>query len=131
MKKYIVVKSRKTEFTIPVKVKKGEMVICKEKSDSTGDWAGWILCETLNNEGWIPYQIIDEENSTIKEDYNAVEFDLIEDEILIYEKELNGWIWCYKEGNSNEKAFCNMIKMAEKMIETKFCEIITNNFENL
>ena len=113
MKKYIVVKSRKTEFTNPIKVKRGEMVICKEKSDSTGEWAGWVLCETLNNEGWVPYQIVDEESSTIKEDYSAIEFDLIEHEILICEKELNGWIWCYKEGNSDEKAWAplNHIKL--------------------
>ena len=34
-------------------------------------------------------------------------------------------------GISNAKAFCNMIKLSEKMIDTKFCEIITTNFENL
>jgi glycerol-3-phosphate acyltransferase PlsX len=34
-------------------------------------------------------------------------------------------------GISNAKAFSNMIALAEKMIETKFCEIITTNFENL
>jgi len=34
-------------------------------------------------------------------------------------------------GISNAKAFCNMLALAEKMIETKFCEIITSNFENL
>ncbi|MEN9696835.1 MAG: hypothetical protein RLZ56_256 [Bacteroidota bacterium] len=34
-------------------------------------------------------------------------------------------------GISNAKAFSNMIALAEKMIETQFCEIITSNFENL
>ena len=34
-------------------------------------------------------------------------------------------------GISNAKAFKNMIALAEKMIDTKFCEIITSNFENL
>lgn len=34
-------------------------------------------------------------------------------------------------GISNAKAFKNMIALAEKMIETKFCDIITTNFENL
>jgi glycerol-3-phosphate acyltransferase PlsX len=34
-------------------------------------------------------------------------------------------------GISNAKAFCNMIALGEKMIETQFCEIITTNFENL
>ena len=34
-------------------------------------------------------------------------------------------------GISNAKAFYNMILLAEKMIDSKFCEIITSNFENL
>ena len=34
-------------------------------------------------------------------------------------------------GISNAKAFVNMILLAEKMIQTKFCEIITHSFENL
>ncbi|MEI7589230.1 MAG: phosphate acyltransferase PlsX [Chitinophagia bacterium] len=34
-------------------------------------------------------------------------------------------------GISNAKAFYNMILLAEKLIETKFCEIITSNFEHL
>ena len=34
-------------------------------------------------------------------------------------------------GISNAKAFMNMILLAEKMIETQFCSIITSNFENL
>jgi len=34
-------------------------------------------------------------------------------------------------GISNAKAFKNMILFAEQMIETKFCDIITNNFQNL
>ena len=34
-------------------------------------------------------------------------------------------------GISNAKAFENMIVLAEKMIETSFCDIITRNFENL
>jgi len=34
-------------------------------------------------------------------------------------------------GISNAKAFYNMILLAEKMIQTRFCEIITRNFENI
>ena len=36
-----------------------------------------------------------------------------------------------QHGISNAKAFCNMIKLSEKMVQSKFCEIITTNFENL
>jgi glycerol-3-phosphate acyltransferase PlsX len=34
-------------------------------------------------------------------------------------------------GISNANAFSNMITLAEKMIDTKFCEIITSNFANI
>ncbi len=34
-------------------------------------------------------------------------------------------------GISNAKAFFNMILLAEKLVETQFCDIITRNFENL
>jgi glycerol-3-phosphate acyltransferase PlsX len=34
-------------------------------------------------------------------------------------------------GISNAKAFSNMIALGEKLIATKFCEIITSNFANL
>lgn len=34
-------------------------------------------------------------------------------------------------GISNAKAFCNMIALAQKMIDSKFCDIITHNFANL
>jgi glycerol-3-phosphate acyltransferase PlsX len=34
-------------------------------------------------------------------------------------------------GISNAKAFLNMLLLADKMIETKFCEIITSNFETV
>lgn len=36
-----------------------------------------------------------------------------------------------QHGISNAKAFCNMIKLAEQMIDKKFCQIIATNFENL
>jgi glycerol-3-phosphate acyltransferase PlsX len=34
-------------------------------------------------------------------------------------------------GISNAKAFSNMVALAEKMIDTNFCQIITSNFENI
>jgi glycerol-3-phosphate acyltransferase PlsX len=34
-------------------------------------------------------------------------------------------------GISNAKAFYNMIALGEKLIATKFCDIITTNFANL
>ena len=61
MRTYIVIKSRSMEFKNPISVSKGEEVKCIEESNSDGDWAGWVLCKTKDNEGWIPYQIIERE----------------------------------------------------------------------
>lgn len=100
MKRYKVTEGRKSEFENPVVVKAGEKVTIMDRSNPDGDWAGWILCKTTDNEGWIPFQIVDEREgyALITEDYSAVEFDLEKGEILVEEKELNGWIWCHKEG---------------------------------
>lgn len=107
MIKYKVIKSRKTEFENPITVYKDQKVQCIEESNKDGDWGGWVFCKTENNQGWIPYQIIKRqgESEIILEDYYAIEFDLEVDEILVMEKELNGWIWCYKEREPNIKAW--------------------------
>lgn len=107
MKRFRVIRSRKTEYENPISVKRGEEVLCIEDSDPNGDWAGWTYCKTDDNEGWIPYQIIERNESTghMLEDYCSVEFDLYEGEELIMETELNGWIWCYKSEDSATRAW--------------------------
>lgn len=107
MKTFRVKKSRKSEFDKPIKVACGENVKCMEDSDPNGDWAGWTFCKTVDNEGWIPYQIIDRSGmeARITEDYYAIEFDLEFDEKLVMEKEMNGWIWSYKIENPDIKAW--------------------------
>ena len=104
MNKYKVVKAIKSEFDNPIKLLKNDKVLIIEKSDPKGDWAGWILCKTDDNEGWLPHKILSEEGY-VTEDYNAIEFDLEIGEILIEEKELNGWIWSYKESDLSKKAW--------------------------
>ena len=107
MSRYKVVMARESEFKDPITVCKGEEVVCIEESDGDGDWAGWVLCKTQNNEGWIPYQIIErmDDKGKLLDDYCAVEFDLEMGEVLIMQKELNGWIWCYKEGVPEKMAW--------------------------
>lgn len=107
MKVYKVTKSRKSEFPNPITVTKGEEVLCIQESSQEGDWAGWILCQTKDNEGWVPHQIVSVKDKAgiIIEDYCAEEFDLEIGEILISKKEMNGWIWCHKENNSDKMAW--------------------------
>lgn len=107
MNKYLVNKERETEFPNPIKVLKGESVKCIEESDGNGDWKGWVFCKTINNEGWIPQQIIDQNNDKgiILENYDATEFNLEIGDILVEEKVLNGWIWGYKEKELQKKGW--------------------------
>ncbi|MCT4598317.1 MAG: SH3 domain-containing protein [Vallitalea sp.] len=107
MNEYRVIKSRKAESNNGIVLKKGQKVICCQDSDENGDWANWVLCKSEDNSGWVPKQIIDreEDKGTILEDYNAVEFNIEVDEIIVMEKELNGWIWGYKKGNQTKKAW--------------------------
>ena len=100
MIRYKVVKNRDAETNNPIILSKGQIVKPLEQSNPTGDWANWVLCESEDNKGWIPKQIIeiDGELGRITEDYNAKEFDLSVGDIILTSKELNGWIWGYKEG---------------------------------
>lgn len=84
----------------PIKLKKGDKVICTEESDSTGDWANWLYCKSKDNEGWVPKQIVNLDNNTIMEDYHAIEFNLFINDILISEKQMNGWIWGHKKADT-------------------------------
>ena len=115
MNKYLVVKKRKTDYPNPIKVLKGEMITCLEKSNENGDWKGWIFCKTANNEGWIPEQIIEQNNDrgTLLENYDATEFNLEIGEVLVEEKILNGWILGYKEIDLQKKGWAplNHIEM--------------------
>ncbi|MGB3367974.1 MAG: SH3 domain-containing protein [Acidaminobacteraceae bacterium] len=81
---YKVSKSRESDSKTPIKVTLGESVRCIEESDINSDWAGWTLCSTCNNQGWIPSEIIEVsgEVGIIKENYDAVEFDITIDEII-------------------------------------------------
>ena len=107
MRKYIVIKKYISESVEPLELNKGQMVKCIEESDPNGSWPNWILCEVDSKRAWVPKQIIerDREIGKIIEDYSSIEFNLEIDEILISEKELNGWIWCYKEKDDVKKSW--------------------------
>lgn len=104
MTKYKVVKARQSEIENPINLKKGDNVLIKEYSNPEGDWAGWVYCESKNNAGWIPHQIIRSKADLgfIEKDYDATEFDLSEEEVIIQSYELNGWVWGYKENEPHQ-----------------------------
>ena len=107
MEEYKVIKDRDAETTDPIQLQKGELVECIEISDEHGDWAGWIYCKGEAKEGWVPRQIIKQQGKTglILEDYDATEFDIRVNEVLVAEKTLNGWIYGTKKGDVSLKAW--------------------------
>jgi len=112
---YGVIKSRDSSSVNPIVLKKGDKVLCTEESDPKGDWAGWIYCISNDNEGWVPKQIINQNRDigSVIEDYDAREFDIEVDEIIIMEKELNGWIWGFKKEDPLIKAWAPLNHLEE------------------
>ncbi len=99
--RYRVIKKYKRSSANPIKLLAGENIELLEESDPMGEWPYWILCRGAGKEGWVPKQIIDSKGSTgvIIEDYDATEFNLSVTEIIVAIKELNRWIWGYKESD--------------------------------
>jgi len=97
--KYRVIKAYAEPPARPIEIFKGERLKIIRESDPSGEWPNWLYCQGDNKEGWIPRQIIAVEDTSgvSLEDYSAKEFNLIEGEILVSHRLLNGWIWGIKE----------------------------------
>jgi len=102
--KYTVIRSRKSDYPIPIKLHKGDIVAVKKSSDDT-PWGNWIMCEINGISGWFPVQFINQlgnEKAVVIESYDATEMDVIENDIVITDIELNGWVWAKKDMAPNE-----------------------------
>lgn len=99
--KYRVIKEYSDIPQNPIKIIKNEVFKFIEESDPKGDWPNWIFCKGKNKEGWIPKQILKIKGThvTSLEYYFAKEHILIKNEIIVSEKELNGWVWGIKKSN--------------------------------
>lgn len=92
---YIVIQSRKTNYSDPIVLKKGERVTIGEEYKEKETWKGWIWCETSEKKCQVPYQIIekqDEKHGKLKEEYIATELNVQKDDSIEAEKGLNGWV---------------------------------------
>jgi len=103
MTKYRAVKKYDRAPFNPIVITRGEVLTVLEKSDPEGDWAGWVLCRGTDKEGWVPGQIlkISGAEAAAAEDYSTRELNLEQGDILTALKELNGWIWCFKERDTD------------------------------
>lgn len=96
---YRAVKSYDEAPDSPIRLSSGETVSVVEESDPAGDWPNWILCRCQCKEGWVPKQIIDVSGDAgiVRENYDATEFNLAPGDVIVAEKELNGWVWGTKQ----------------------------------
>jgi len=103
-RRYRVIQSRKTNYSVPIVLKNDETVTIGEEYKEKETWKGWVWCETLEKKCWVPYQIIerqDEGHGKLKEEYIATELNVEKDDSIEAEKELNGWVWG-RNVNKNE-----------------------------
>lgn len=96
--KFLVIKPHVSEYPDPIRFKKGSSLVVGEKSDGIEKWDNWYFCSTSEHAGgWVPAQIIallDDKNGVALEDYSANELNVAIGDILLGEKNLNGWVWC-------------------------------------
>ena len=97
--KYRVVEAYNEAPENPITVSSGDVLDFLKESDPMGDWPDWILCRGDSKEGWVPRQILIIEQTKVRvtEDYSAREHNLTGEDIIVSDKELNGWVWGYKE----------------------------------
>ncbi|MBD8500034.1 SH3 domain-containing protein [Paenibacillus arenosi] len=103
---YVVVTNHRTEYPNPLLLHKGQSITIGEKYMGTEEWDNWYFCTTSDNEngGWVPGQLIEfrETQGIVLEDYSAKELNINAGENVVGLKELNGWVWCVRELNSEE-----------------------------
>ncbi len=108
MKRYRVIRSRSSDYPEPIRLERGDIVILGEVFTGHGNWPDWIRCSREGVSGWVPRQIIeplDEGRGRAGENYLARELDVEAGELLLSERELNGWIWCCREQDEDDKGW--------------------------
>ncbi len=108
VKKYVVIQNRKSDYPEPLQLKKGDVVHIGRAFSGKDGWENWIFCTKDGISGWVPQQIIENNKDmtgSIIEDYSARELEIFKGEIIVAEKEMNGWIWGFKENDKADKGW--------------------------
>lgn len=102
--KYIVVSSHESEFPKPITFRKGDPLLVGEEYQGTEGWDNWFLCTTPGQEpGWVPGQVIvwlENSQGRALDDYTARELNVLEGELVIGSRILNGWLWSEKSAST-------------------------------
>lgn len=96
--RYVVIRSHRSEFPHPIRLKAGDTFLVGERHDGPESWADWFLCSAFGQEpGWVPRQAISLQHDGLgvaTMDYTALEMDVAVGETVKAGRKLNGWIWC-------------------------------------
>lgn len=102
-KLYLVEVAHTSEYPDPIAFSEGTALTVGERYEGAENWHDWFFCSTQVHEGgWVPLQVIDitsEGRAYAREDYTARELDVQKGERLTGLKELNGWVWCVRDGS--------------------------------
>ena len=106
MNRYIVTKKWSVVYTDPLSLTAGqEVLIDNNRKEENPDWKGWVWCETSDNRGWVPEQILKisytadkHSKATVLENYTAAELNADPGDTVNGDKIINGWLWCRKKG---------------------------------
>jgi hypothetical protein len=111
MKKYVVIKSWVSSYSNPISLKKGELVeIDISRQEDNPNWQDWVWCKSSNNEGWVPVQALKTNSTTpngllqatVLVNYTAKELNVTVGQVVVEERELNGWIWAKSPATNDE-----------------------------
>lgn len=93
-KRYLVARSHESEFPSPITFKKGDLLTVGEAYEGPEGWDNWFLCSTPGHApGWVPGQVIEHLGNSAGralDDYTARELNVLENELLIGTRTLNG-----------------------------------------
>lgn len=103
MKKAIVTKDHRSEYTAPFFVRAGTILIAEEKES---EWEGWVWCRTPDNvykwypQGYIKELVEKPSQFELIRDYNAKEIPVKAGEKVTIQFEESEWAWVLdQEGN--------------------------------
>ena len=102
--RYRVTEDRSSEFPDPIVLTQGESVELGERSQSQ-EWPNWIWCKAGSKAGWVPEQIVEVQTGgvgLVLDYYTAHELTINQGDIILSDKELNGWVFGYNEARPDE-----------------------------
>lgn len=100
---YILVREYENSNPDPIELKKGDVVKLGETFTDNALWPNWINCVSgrTGKSGWTPMQIlqVDGETGMASTDYTAREMTVEVGDMVMADRELNGWRWCVRESD--------------------------------